>query len=53
MKESDFTYRGYNKYFLWMSLFYQCLTNPRLESLAGRKQKATEIYLKILEGANE
>lgn len=50
MKYTDFICNGYNKYFLWTSLFYDYLVNPKLQTMPikKRKQMAIDMYLKLL-----
>ena len=50
MKESDFIYKGYNKYHLWTSLYYQYQLDTRLGNMSrkARKKLAVDKYLNIL-----
>lgn len=50
MKESDFIYKGYNKFNLWFYLWYQEMTSPQNEDLTPKeiKNRALRNYLQLL-----
>lgn len=50
IKDSDFLYKGYNKFHLWNMLFYQELVNPRNQNITRKKRKeiALKMYLELL-----